>query len=102
MADYDNEDWMNSIRIEELTREISLDAYADEQVAELAAANNDPEEIAEARSRMEGFVQSIRHHAAAGDACWEWVSGTEPLMQSGGLAVVRNGKIVWGTMTWIS
>ena len=37
-----------------------------------------------------------------GDQWWEWVSGTEPLMQMGGIALVRDGIIVYAGLTWMS
>jgi hypothetical protein len=37
-----------------------------------------------------------------GDEWFEWVSGTESLMQSGGLALVRSGRIVYAEQHWIS
>lgn len=37
-----------------------------------------------------------------GDEWWEWIQGTEPLMQSGGIALVRHGKIVYARQDWIS
>jgi hypothetical protein len=40
--------------------------------------------------------------ARDGDEWWTWVMGDEPLMQQGGLALVRLGRVVWATMEWIS
>jgi hypothetical protein len=40
--------------------------------------------------------------ALSGDEWWTWLSGTEPLMQSGGLALVRAGSIVWARRDWLS
>ena len=38
---------------------------------------------------------------AAGDECWEWIMGKEPLRQMGGLALVRRGQIAWARNDWI-
>lgn len=37
-----------------------------------------------------------------GDEWRAWVGGTEPLMQTGGLALVRRGRVVWARQDWIS
>jgi hypothetical protein len=95
------EDWSQLISSNDLKREISLDSYVEEQLSEMSG-NNSPSVIADARQRLAEFVREAAKHAQPGDSWWEWVEGTERLMQTGGLAVVRNGTIVWATMTWIS
>jgi hypothetical protein len=101
MPDDDEEDWSDLIVHGDLKREVTLDSYVEEQLSELSCGNQ-PEVIADSHQRLLAFVRDIQGRAQAGDTWWEWVKGTEPLMQQGGLAVVRNGKIVWATMTWIS
>ena len=101
MPDDEVEDWSDIISREDLKREIDLDSYADDQVSELYG-NNPPEVISAARQRLQAFVRKIRKHARPGDTWQEWVQGTEPSMQQGGLAVIRDEEIVWATMTRIS
>ena len=90
------EDWTELVSREDLKREVSPQAYADEQLSECKTVTDD------VRQRLQEFVLELEQHAQAGDSWWEWIQGTEPLMQMGGLAVIRNGTIVWATMTWIS
>jgi hypothetical protein len=89
------------VSYEDLKREITLDAYVRERIEELTGLNP-PEAVENARQRLEQFVREIRGHAEPGDTWWEWTRGTEFLMQQGGLAVVRDGKIIWSKMTWRS
>jgi hypothetical protein len=96
------EDWTKLIGQDDLKRAITLDHYINEQLRELSSHNNSPARLADARQRLQSFVQKIEGYAEPDDVWWEWVQGTEQLMQTGGLAVVRNGTIVWATMTWIS
>jgi hypothetical protein len=101
--DDESDDWTDLIRRDDLKRELPLDSYIEEQLNELVSYNSpSPSYIAETRQRLEAFVRKAEKHAQPGDSWWEWVQGTVPQMQTGGLAVVRNGKIVWATMTWIS
>ena len=37
-----------------------------------------------------------------GDEWYEWVGGSQPLMQVGGLALVRKGLVIWARQEWIS
>ncbi len=92
-------DWAPLLNRDDLTRELSLEQYVKEQVEESESMD------ATSRQLLDEFVQSITLVAQAGDSWWEWVRGPEnqvPKMQMGGLALVRNGSIVWATMTWIS
>jgi hypothetical protein len=101
MAIDDEEDWSDLITHADLKREITLDLYLDEQMSEFSA-DLPQSDRAEQRQRLEEIISERRERAWAGDSWWEWVLGTQPLSQMGGLALVRDGKIVWATMTWIS
>jgi hypothetical protein len=90
------EDWTGLVSRDDLKRELSPQAYAEELLSEFETVTDD------IRRRLQEFVLKVEEHAQPGDNWWEWLQGTEPLMQRGGLAVVRNGTIVWATMTWIS
>jgi hypothetical protein len=95
------EDCTDLISHKDLKREVTLNSYVEDQLNELAGLNS-PSAIADSRLRLEAFVRKIEGKAEPGDSWWEWVQGTEPLRQTGRLAVVRNGTIVWATRTWIS
>ena len=88
-------DQSGMVNREDLTRRITLDeffSYSMEMV----------------RRGLRGTVcgrpkqTELEERAQPGDEWWEWVMGTEPLMQTGGLALVRDGSIVWACNTWIS
>ena len=55
-----------------------------------------------AQSRVDQDRARLEARMRAGDEWWEWVEGNEPLMQMGGLALVRAGTIVWASLDWIS
>ena len=97
----DDDDLTGLVTKDELTRRVTLDAYYDEQIAHHAARRTS-EELHEMGQRIERSKASLGARAMPGDEWWEWVSGTEPLMQSGGLALVRAGDIVYAVQHWIS
>jgi hypothetical protein len=90
-----DDDWTDLVKREMLTRRVTLD-----------------ESFAEGRElvRRGRVAQSVIDHnraelearAQPGDEWWEWVMGTAPLMQMGGLALVRGGEVVWARNDWIS
>ena len=82
----------------DLKREITLETSVRDQLSELG----DSTHVSNARQKLDKFVRELVPLARPGDRWWEWVQGTEPLMQQGGLALVRDGEIIWATMTWIS
>jgi hypothetical protein len=90
------DDWTELVSRKDLKRELSPQAYAEEQLSEFTT------DIDDVRRRLQEFVLKLEEHAQPGDSWWEWIQGTEPLRQMGGLAVIRNGTIVWATMKWIS
>jgi hypothetical protein len=53
-------------------------------------------------SDIERTIAELEARAQDGDEWWEWIMGDEPLMQMGGLALVRNGRVVWTDTGWIS
>jgi hypothetical protein len=89
------DDWTDLVRHELLTRKVSLDEYFAESMELVRKGRVAKSAIDRNRAELEGRAQP-------GDEWWEWVMGTEPLMQMGGLALVRNGGIVWARNDWIS
>ena len=95
------EDWCELVDSEDLRRKLTLDEYFANQVAELGQ-NPNPNTVALIRTRCKEMRDELEALAQPGDSWWEWIQGDEPLMQSGGLALVRGGQIVWAMQAWIS
>lgn len=91
----DGVDWTEFVANDMLTRKVTLDEY-------FADINRLVEQGIVPRRPQERVVAQLNALAKPGDEWWEWVSGSEPLMQMGGLALVRDGKIVWAMNGWIS
>ena len=92
-----HEDWTAFVSLQDLKRELTPEMYFAELVAE-SAPDPDPERTLTQQRQLEELTQP-------GDVWWEWVQGKPggvPLLQCGGLALVRDGKIVWAGQTWIS
>jgi hypothetical protein len=93
------DDWAEFVTPDMLTQRIELDQYITKQLAPLLRhvpqGVSVRELIASKKTPLEALMQP-------GDEWWQWVSGTEPLMQLGGLALVRAGAIVWARLDWIS
>ena len=84
-------DCSKDVKTEQLQRELTLEAYAEEQLFP------DSPGLEERRERLRAFVADVECLALPGDSWWEWATiGTR------GLGLVRAGKIVWATMTHIS
>jgi hypothetical protein len=90
-----DEDWTDLVAHEMLTRRITLDKYFAESLELVAKGRLD-------RSAVDGDRAQLEGRAQPGDEWWEWVIGTEPLRQIGGVALVRGGAIVWARDDWIS
>jgi hypothetical protein len=95
------DDFTEFVTADALTRRITLDDHYEKDVAHHATRRT-PEQFREIKQRIEQSKTSLSARAMPGDEWWEWVSGTEPLMQSGGLALVRSGQIVYAEQHWIS
>ena len=95
------EDWSDLVTLADLRHETTLEQYFADQVAVLGPTPN-PKTVASIRQRCEEIRGELEELAQPGDCWWEWVQGDEPLMQSGGLALVRSGRIVWAKLDWIS
>ena len=95
------EDWSELVYLEDLRRKVTLDEYFANQVAQLGQ-NPNPDTVARIRERCEEIRCELEALARPDDSWWEWIQGDEPLMQSGGLALVRSGQIVWAALWWIS
>jgi hypothetical protein len=90
-----DDDWTDLVKREMLTRKVSLDEYFAETI-ELARRGRVAQSVIDRnRAALDGRAQP-------GDEWWEWVMGTQPLMQIGGLALVRDGGVVWARNDWIS
>ena len=94
-------DFTDFVTVDELTRRITLDDYYAVHLARHASRRT-PEHFREIEQQIERYKASLSARAIPGDEWWEWVSGTEPLMQSGGLALVRSGQIVYAEQHWIN
>jgi hypothetical protein len=90
-----DDDWTDLVKREILTRRVTLDEYFAEGM-ELVRRGR------VARSAIDCNRAELEARAQPGDEWWEWVLGTEPLMQMGGLALVREGGVVWARNDWIS
>ena len=95
------EDWSEFVELGDLNRALTLDEYFANQVAELGQDPN-PATVAQIRQQWEVMRGELEALAQPSDSWWEWIQGDEPLMQSGGLALVRGGQIVWAFQAWIS
>jgi hypothetical protein len=90
-----DDDWTDLVKREMLTRRVTLDEYFAESM-ELVRRGR------VAQSAIDRNRKELEARAQPNDEWWEWVMGTEPLMQMGGIALVRDGAIVWARNDWIS
>ena len=82
------------VTAENLVERVTLDQYlSSERPAD--TGRDDASRIALRKPPLEALM-------GPGDEWWRWVSGTEPLMQEGGLALIRRGRTVWARQDWIS
>jgi hypothetical protein len=91
----DENDWTEFVDREMLIRRVEIDDHLAEYEALVCKGTV-------AQSVVDDLRAKLTARVLPGDEWWEWVSGTEPLMQMGGLAIVRNGAIVWASNEWIS
>jgi len=94
-GDADVDDWTEFVTPEMLRCRVTLGEYFAESRELVAAGKVSQSAIDCDQSRLEALAQP-------GDTWWEWVLGTEPLRQMGGLALVRSQRIVWARLDWIS
>jgi hypothetical protein len=90
-----NDDWTNLVTREMLTRRVTLDEYLAGKM-ELVRRGRIVQAV------FDNDRAALAARAQPGDEFWEWVMGTEPLMQMGGVALVRDGGVVWARNDWIS
>jgi hypothetical protein len=90
-----DDDWTDLVRPEMLTRCVTLDEYFAERLEWVRRGHIAQSAVDQDRAQLEARAQS-------GDGWWEWLLGSEPLMQMGGLALVRGGQVVWARNDWIS
>lgn len=90
-----DDDWTDLVKHEMLTHRLTLAEYFAESM-ELVGRGSMAQSAVE-RDRLE-----LESRAQSGGEWWEWVMGTEPLRQMGGLALVRDGRVVWARNDWIS
>ncbi len=91
----DDDDWTDLVTPEMLTRRVTLDEYFAESMELLIKGRLEKSAIDRSRAQLEARMEP-------GDEWWEWLLGTEPLRQMGGVALVRNGAIIWARHDWIS
>jgi len=89
------DDWTDLVKKEMLVKRITLDEYYLESMDLVQKGRIEKAALEKDRAELEARAQS-------GDEWWEWLVGTEPLRQMGGLALVRNGSINWARNDWIS
>jgi hypothetical protein len=90
-----DDDWTDLVSPKMLTRRVTLDEYFAESMELVGKGRVEKSAIDRDRAQLEARAQP-------GDEWWEWVMGTEPLRQIGGVALVRGGAIVWARDDWIS
>lgn len=95
MDDWPDDDWTDLVKPDMLARRITLDEYFAERGEGVRKGHVTQSAVDQDRAQLEARAQ---FH----DEWWEWVLGTEPLRQIGGLALVRCGHIVWARDDWIS
>lgn len=89
------DDWKDIVKPDMLCRRITLDEYFVEHADWVRRGLITQAAVDANRANLESL-------ARPGDQWWTWVIGTQPLMQMGGLALVRNGNIEWARDDWIS
>lgn len=93
----EEDDWQDIVTADMLRRCVTLDEYFAEKLAEVGEERYQSYLAADEQDRAQ-----LEPRAQPQDEWWEWVMGTQPLMQMGGLALVRSGNIIWSCGDWIS
>jgi uncharacterized protein YcaQ len=88
-------DWSDIVTPDMLTRRVTLGEYFADSIEGVRKGYITQGAVDQDRARLETQAQPS-------DEWWEWVLGTEPLRQMGGLALVRRGNIIWARNDWIS
>jgi hypothetical protein len=99
------EDWSEFVTPQWLVRRVVLDEYLADRylpVAKRASAEHAISVAEATRVWVEAKKPPLEAIQQPGDEWWEWLQGSEPLMQMGGLALVRSGAVVWASMDWMS
>jgi hypothetical protein len=97
----DEDDWSEFVKLEHLTQQVTLDSFYAQDLLHHSQRRS-PIHFEQIRQHIESHKNSLAARALPGDCWWEWVEGTERLMQSGGIALVRNGRIIYAYQSWIS
>jgi hypothetical protein len=95
MDDPTDDDWSDLVTPDMLRRHLTLDEYFAERCEWVRRGHVPQSAVDRDRAQLEGRAQH-------GDEWWECLLGTQPLMQMGGLALIRSGHIVWVRQDWIS
>lgn len=95
MDDLADDDWNDIVAPEMLTRRVTLEEYFAERESWVRMGQIRRSAIDQDRLELEARWQ-------AGDEWREWLMGTQPLRQIGGLALVRGGRIAWARHDWFS
>jgi hypothetical protein len=91
----EEDDWTDIVTTDMLKRRVTLDEYFAERTEWVRKGYITKAAVDQDRAYLEVRAQPQ-------DEWWEWGLGTEPLMQMGGLALVRCGNVVWARDDWIS
>jgi hypothetical protein len=54
------------------------------------------------QKKLTDYREQLGELMRDGGELWEWLTGTHAFAQAGGLAVVRDGVIVWASSDWRS
>ena len=95
MDSQEGDDWTDLVTNARLSRRVTLEEY-------FAGTLELVRKGLVAQSRVDQDRAHLEARTQTGDEWWEWVLGSAPLMQMGGLALVRAGTIVWARLDWIS
>jgi hypothetical protein len=90
------EDYAECVQPEYLTKRITLDEHFADSIERVQRGLLKREHIDSRRAALDAIA------AEKGGEWWEWIQGNEPQMQSGGIALVRDGQILWAALGWIS
>jgi hypothetical protein len=89
-----DDDWVDFVDSTMLQRRVTLDEYLYESEVFRRGLV--------ARHKVDADRANLAARTQPDDEWWVWIAGTEPLMQQGGLALVRQGRIIWARQDWIS
>jgi hypothetical protein len=99
--DDDDDNCGEFLTSDNLVRCVTVDSYF---AADLAhhKSRRTPEVFQAMEQRIQTVKDGLNNRALPGDEWWEWIQGPERLMQTGGIALVRAGTVIYARQCWIS